>query len=308
MRNKISIIGAGNVGATAAHRIARKELGDVVLLDIVEGLPQGKGLDMSQAGPIEGFDARILGTNSYEETADSDIVIITAGSPRKPGMSRVDLLETNERIVRAVVGQAVERSPLAHLLVVTNPLDVMAYLAKAVSGFPKERVYGMAGILDSGRFCTFIAGELGVSVEDVQALVLGEHGDGMVPLPRYVTVAGIPITELLPEARIQALIERTRRGGGEILGLLKTASTFYAPGAAIAWMVEAVLRDKKRILPCSAYLEGEYGLHDIYFGVPVKLAAGGIEEIIELELTQEERKALEHSAERVREGIHRLRI
>ena len=308
MRKKISIIGAGSVGATAVHRIASKELGDVVLVDIVEGLPQGKGLDLSQAGPIEGFDARILGTNSYEETANSDLVIIAAGSPRKPGMSRLDLLKTNERVVRAVVEQVVARSPQAQLLVVTNPLDVMAYLVKAVSGFPKERVYGMAGVLDSGRLRTFIAEELDVSVEDVQALVLGEHGDGMLLLPRYSAVGGIPIKELLPEARIQTLIEHTRGAASEILSLVKTASTLYAPGAAIAQMAEAVLRDKGRILPCSAYLEGEYGLSDLYLGVPVKLGAGGIEKIIELELTQEEREALEHSAERVREGIRQLQI
>lgn len=306
MRRKISIIGAGNVGATAAHWLAAKELGDIVLVDIIEGLPQGKALDLLQAGPIEDFDTLMQGTNSYQETAGSDVIVITAGVPRKPGMTRLDLLSTNAAIVRAVVEQAAALSPQAHLLVVTNPLDVMAYLAWAVSGFPAERVYGMAGILDSARLRTFIARELGVSVEDVQALVLGGHGDQMVPLPRYSTVTGIPITELMSKERIEALVERTRRGGGEIVALLQRGSAFYAPGAAIAQMVEAVIKDKKRLLPCTAYLRGEYGLEGIYLGVPVVLGAGGIERILELELTGEERAALERSAAAVRAGIEEL--
>ena len=302
-RNKISIIGAGHVGATVAHWAAAKELGDIVLVDVVEGLPQGKALDLLEAGPIEGFDLRIVGANGYDETEGSDIVVITAGTPRKPGMSREDLVGVNQRIVTEVVEGAAPRSPEAVLIVVTNPLDTMAYLAYKVSGFPRERVIGQAGVLDTARFRAFIAMALNVSVENVHATVLGGHGDEMVPLPRYSTVAGVPITELMAPEQIERLVERTRRGGGEIVSLLKTGSAYYAPGAAVAQMIEAILKDKKLILPCSVYLEGEYGLCDIFFGVPVKLGAGGAEEIIEIELTGEERAALERSAGLIRSTI-----
>lgn len=305
-RAKISIIGAGQVGATAAHWAAAKELGDIVLVDIIEGLPQGKALDLWEAGPIEDFDAAVVGTNGYDETADSDVVVITAGIPRKPGMSREDLLSTNRSIIEEVVSEVAERSPEAVLIMVTNPLDTMTYLAKRVSGFPKNRVLGQAGILDSTRFRTFVAAELGVSVEDIHALVLGGHGDAMVPLPGYCTVSGVPVTQLLPEGRIDAIVERTRKGGGEIVALLKQGSAFYAPGAAVVQMAEAIIKDKKRILPCSAYLEGEYGLEDIYFGVPVKLGKEGVEEVLEVELTDEERAALERSAQAVKDSIGEL--
>ena len=305
-RNKISIIGAGHVGATVAHWAAAKELGDIVLVDIVEGLPQGKALDLREAGPIEGFDLRIVGTNGYDETEGSDIVVITAGVPRKPGMSREALVGVNQRIVTEVVEQVVPRSPEAVLIVVTNPLDTMAYLAYRVSGFPRERVIGQAGALDTARFRAFIAMELNVSVENVHATVLGGHGDEMVPLPRYSSVAGIPITELMTPEQIERLVERTRGGGGEIVSLLKTGSAYYAPGAAVTQMIEAILKDKKLILPCSVYLEGEYGLRDIFFGVPVKLGAGGAEEIIEIELTEKERAALERSAGLIRSTMAAL--
>lgn len=307
-RKKISIIGAGFVGATAAHWAAEKELGDIVLVDIIEGLPQGKALDLFEASPIEGFDSKIIGTNGYEETKDSDVVIITSGVPRKPGMSREDLLEINKKIVESVVTEVVSRSPQAILIVVTNPLDTMTYLAYKRSGFPRERVMGMAGVLDTARFRAFIAMELGVSVEDIQALLLGGHGDEMVPLPRYTTVSGIPLSQLLPKEKIDRLVDRTRKGGGEIVNLLKTGSAFYAPSAGVVQMAEAILKDKKRILPCCAYLDGEYGLKDICFGVPVKLGAKGIESIIEIELTEEEKLLLARSAESVRKSIAELKL
>ena len=306
MRPKITIVGAGNVGATAAHWAAQKEMGDVVLVDIVEGMPQGKALDLLETGPVEGFDSRVIGTNGYEETAGSDVVIITSGLARKPGMSREDLLAKNKEIVSSVTQEIVRRSPRAILIVVTNPLDTMTYLVKKVSGFPKHRVMGMAGVLDAARFRSFIAAELNCSVEDVQAFVLGGHGDEMVPLPRYSTVAGIPITELMSQGRIEGIVERTRKGGGEIVALLKTGSAYYCPSAAAVQMAEAILRDKKRILPCAAYLEGEYGLTDIYFGVPVKLGGTGIEQIIEVPLTPEEKAALEKSAASVKRSILEL--
>jgi malate dehydrogenase len=308
VRTKISVVGAGNVGATVAQLIAYKELGDVVMVDIIEGLPQGKALDLLEAGPVEGYDSQVTGANHYEATADSHIVVITAGIARKPGMSRSDLITTNANIVRAVTEQVVKYSPEAHLIVVSNPLDAMVHLAKHVSGFPKNRVVGQAGVLDSTRFRTFIAQELNVSVEDTQAFVLGGHGDTMVPLPRYSTVAGIPITHLLPQETIDRLVQRTRDGGGEIVNLLKSGSAFYAPGASVVQMVEAIVKDKMRVLPCTAYLEGEYGLRDIYFGVPVKLGAGGVEQIIEIELTAEERAALQASAKEVEETITLLKL
>ena len=308
MRTKISVVGAGNVGATVAQLIAYKELGDVVMVDIIEGLPQGKALDLLEAGPVEGYDSQVSGANHYEATTDSHIVVITAGIARKPGMSRSDLITTNANIVRAVTEQVVKYSPEAHLIVVSNPLDAMVHLAKHVSGFPKNRVVGQAGVLDSTRFRTFIAQELNVSVEDTQAFVLGGHGDTMVPLPRYSTVAGIPITHLLPQETIDRLVQRTRDGGGEIVNLLKSGSAFYAPGSSVVQMVEAILKDKKRVLPCTAYLEGEYGLRDIYFGVPVKLGAGGVEQIIEIELTAEERAALHASAKEVEDTIQQLKL
>ena len=308
MRTKISVVGAGNVGATVAQLIAYKELGDVVMVDIIEGLPQGKALDLLEAGPVEGYDSQITGANHYEATADSHIVVITAGVARKPGMSRSDLITTNANIVRAVTEQVVKYSPEAYLIVVSNPLDAMVHLTKHVSGFPKNRVVGQAGVLDSTRFRTFIAQELNVSVEDTQAFVLGGHGDTMVPLPRYSTVAGIPITHLMSKETIDRLVQRTRDGGGEIVNLLKSGSAFYAPGASVVQMVEAIVKDKKRVLPCTAYLEGEYGLRDIYFGVPVKLGAGGVEQIIEIELTADERAALQASAKEVTETIQLLKL
>ena len=307
-RKKISIIGAGFVGATAAHWAAEKELGDVVLVDILEGIPQGKALDLFEASPIEGFDARVIGTNGYEETKDSDVVIITSGVPRKPGMSREDLLDINKKIIGSVVAEVVARSPKAILMMVTNPLDTMTYLAYKKSGFPREKVMGMAGVLDTARFRSFIAMELGVSVEDIQALLLGGHGDEMVPLPRYSTVSGIPLSQLLPKETIDRLVDRTRKGGGEIVNLLKTGSAFYAPSAGVIQMAEAILKDKKRILPCCVYLNGEYGLKDICFGVPVKLGAKGIESIIELELTEEEKKLVAKSAESVKKSIAELKL
>lgn len=308
MRKKISIIGAGFVGATAAHWAAQKELGDIVLVDILEGIPQGKALDLFQAGPIEGFDSWIIGTNSYEETKDSDVVIITSGVPRKPGMSREDLLDVNRKIIESVIGEVVEKSPNAILIIVTNPLDTMTYLAFKKSGFPKQRVMGMAGILDTARFKAFVSMELDVSVEDIQALLLGGHGDEMVPLPRYTTVSGIPLSQLLPKDKIDRLVDRTRKGGGEIVNLLKTGSAFYAPSAAAIQMTEAILKDKKRILPCCVYLEGEYGLRDICFGVPIKLGAKGVESIIELELTEEEKLLVARSAESVKKSIAELKL
>ncbi len=307
-RKKISVIGAGFVGATAAHWAAEKELGDVVLVDIIEGLPQGKSLDLFQAGPVEGFDTRVIGSNSYEETKDSDVVIVTSGVPRKPGMSREDLLEINKKIIESVVSEVVKKSPQAILILVTNPLDTMTYLAFRKSGLPKQRVMGMAGILDTARFKAFIAMELGVSVEDIQALLLGGHGDEMVPLPRYTTVSGIPLSQLLTKETIDRLVDRTRKGGGEIVNLLKTGSAFYAPSAAAIQMTEAILKDKKRILPCCVYLDGEYGLKDICFGVPVKLGINGVEAIIELQLTEEEKKLVAKSAESVKKSITELKL
>ncbi len=309
MRNKITIIGAGNVGATCAHWLAERELGDIVLVDIpqTEGMPQGKALDLTQAGPIVGYDTHITGTTGYEETAGSDVAVITAGVARKPGMSREDLVTVNQNIITDVIHKFVPGSPDAILIIVTNPLDTMTYLAYKLAGFPKQRVIGQAGILDSARMRAFIAMELNVAVENTHAFVLGGHGDEMVPLPRYSTVAGIPITELLSPERIAAIVERTRKGGGEIVQLLKTGSAYYAPGAAAAQMVEAILKDKKLIVPCSAYLEGEYGLRDMCFGVPVKLGRTGIEQIIEIALTEEEREALQRSARLIRETMGALK-
>ena len=301
MDKKVTVIGAGHVGATAAQRLAEKELSDVVLVDIIAGVPQGKALDLTEAAPIEKYDAQLTGTNAYDASAGSDIVIITAGIPRKPGMSRDDLISTNAGIVKSVTQQVVARSPEAILIIVSNPLDAMCHVAYDTSGFPKERVLGMAGVLDSARFRAFISMELNVSVENIHAFVLGGHGDTMVPLVRYSTVAGIPITELLPQDRIDALVERTRNGGAEIVGLLKTASAFYAPSAAAVEMAESILKDKKKILPCSAYLEGEYGINDLFIGVPVKLGLKGAEEIIQVKLTEAEDVALKNSAAAVQE-------
>jgi malate dehydrogenase len=303
MRKKVSIVGAGNVGATAAHWIASKELADVVLIDIVEGIPQGKGLDLLEARPIEKRDAHVLGTNDYADTANSDIVVITAGIPRKPGMSRDDLLNTNYKIMQDVVGKVVANSPGAILIVVSNPLDAMAQAAYKISKFNRERVIGMAGVLDSARFRTFIAEELKVSVENVTAFVLGGHGDTMVPLARYSTVAGIPITELMDKATLDRLIQRTRDGGAEIVKYLKTGSAYYAPSSAATEMVEAILKDKKKILPCAAYLQGEYGVNGLFVGVPCKLGARGLEQIIQIKLTGEEQAALKKSADAVQELV-----
>ena len=308
MRKKITIVGAGNVGATAAHWAAERELGDIVLVDIVEGTPQGKALDLMEARPVEGFDVNIIGSNSYEETSNSDVVIITAGLPRKPGMSREDLLQKNREIVEGVTRQIVKYSPNCFIIVVSNPLDTMTYLAYKVSSFAKNRVMGMAGVLDSARFRVFIAMELNISVEEVQAFVLGGHGDDMVPLIRYSTVAGIPIAELIAEDRIKAIVDRTRKAGGEIVNLLKTGSAFYSPAASAVQMAEAILKDKRRILPCAAYLQGEYGLQDIFFGVPVVLGAAGVEKVIEVRLTAEEQAAVEKSAREVKESIAKLNI
>jgi malate dehydrogenase len=301
MDKKVTVIGAGNVGATAAQRLAEKQLCDVVLVDIVEGVPQGKALDLNEAAPVEKHDSHLTGTNGYEETAGSDIVIITAGIPRKPGMSRDDLISTNAGIVKTVTQEVASRSPEAVLIIVSNPLDAMCHVAFDASGFPKERVIGMAGVLDSARFRTFISMELDVSVENTHAFVLGGHGDTMVPLPRYSTVAGIPITELMAQDRIDALVDRTRNGGAEIVGLLKTGSAYYAPASAAVEMAESILKDKKKILPCAAYLQGEYGQQDLFIGVPVKLGAKGVEDIIEINLTDEEKQALQKSADAVQE-------
>ncbi len=303
MRKKVSIVGAGNVGATAAHWIASKELADVVLIDIMEGVPQGKALDLLQAMPVEKRDSTILGTNDYADTANSDIVVITAGIPRKPGMSRDDLLNTNYKIMQDVVGKVVKYSPNCIIIVVSNPLDAMAQAAFKLSGFSRNRVLGMAGVLDSARFRTFIAQELNVSVENVTAFVLGGHGDTMVPLARYSTVAGIPITELIEKTKLDALIERTRNGGAEIVKYLKTGSAYYAPSASAVEMVEAILKDKKKIVPCAVHLEGEYGIKGLYVGVPAKLGANGLEQIIEIKLTAEEQAALNKSADSVKELI-----
>ena len=301
MNQKVTVIGAGNVGATAAQRLSEKELCDVVLIDIIEGVPQGKALDLTEAAPIEKHDAHLTGANAYDASADSDIVIITAGIPRKPGMSRDDLISTNAGIVKTVTQQIAALSPNSILIIVSNPLDAMCHVAYEASGFPKERVLGMAGVLDSARFRAFISMEVNVSVENTHAFVLGGHGDTMVPLPRYSTVAGIPITELLSGDRIEALVDRTRNGGAEIVGLLKTGSAYYAPASAAVEMSESILKDKKKILPCAVYLEGEYGINDLFIGVPVKLGAAGAEEIIEITLTEEEDAALQNSAAAVQE-------
>lgn len=303
---KVSVIGAGNVGTSTAHLIVQRELADVTLLDIVEGMPQGKALDIMQGGPMEGYDCKIVGTNDYEDIENSDVTVVTAGLARKPGMSRLDLLRENARIVSSVTKSIVENAPETIILVVTNPLDVMTYLAFKESRFESNRVFGQSGVLDSSRFRCFIAMELEVSVEDVSAMVLGEHGDSMVPLPRYSAVSGIPVTELLPADAIERLVERTRKAGGEILSYLKMSSAYYAPAAAVVQMVEAVLKDKKRVVPASAYVKGEYGLKDIYVGVPIKLGAGGVEEVIELRLTDKELEALHRSAAISREAIKEL--
>jgi malate dehydrogenase len=302
--DKITVVGAGNVGATAAQRVAEKELArEVVLIDIVEGVPQGKGLDQWQSAPIEGFDSRVIGTNGYEEAAGSGIFIVTAGIARKPGMSRDDLLNTNARIVREVSENIKRVAPDSIIIMVSNPLDVMSYVAKEASGFPRERVIGMAGVLDTARYRSFLALELDVSVEDIQAMVLGGHGDTMVPLVSYTSVSGIPITQLIAPDRLEAIVDRTRSGGAEIVQYLKTGSAYYAPSAAAVQMAEAIVKDKKRILPCSAWLEGEYGMDGLFLGVPCKLGRNGLEQIIEVELTDDERAALERSAEAVREPM-----
>ena len=308
MNRKVTVVGSGHVGATAARSIADKELADVVILDILEGVPQGKGLDMLEACPVEGSDARVLGTNDYADTARSDIVVITAGLARKPGMSRDDLLMKNSEIIKSVTEQVMTHSPDCIILPVTNPLDAMAQVVYRVSGLPRERVIGMAGVLDSARMRAFIAQELNVSVENTHAFVLGGHGDTMVPLPRYSTVAGIPITELMEADRVDAIVKRTAQGGAEIVKLLGTGSAYYAPGSAIVEMVEAVLKDKKKILPCSVFLQGEYGIHDVFVGVPVKLGERGLEEIVQITLTPEEDAALQKSAAAVRELVQVINV
>lgn len=307
MDKKVTVVGAGNVGATTAQRLAEKELCDVVLVDIIEGVPQGKALDLAEAAPIEKHDAHLIGTNDYDASENSDIVIITAGIPRKPGMSRDDLLSTNAGIMKSVTQQVAKLSPDAVIIIVSNPLDAMCHVALETSGFPKNRVMGMAGVLDSARFRAFIAMELNVSVENTHAFVLGGHGDTMVPLPRYSTVAGIPITELMSKDRINALIDRTANGGAEIVSLMKTGSAFFAPASAAVEMAESILKDKKKILPCAAYLEGEYGINNLFIGVPVKLGANGIEEIIQIDLTDEEKSALKKSANAVADLVEALK-
>jgi malate dehydrogenase len=309
MVNKITVVGAGNVGATTAQRVAEKELArTVVMVDVVEGIPQGKGLDQWQSAPIESFDSRIIGTNGYDETADSDLVIITAGIARKPGMSRDDLLNTNAGIVKQVAEQIKATSPNAIVIVVSNPLDVMCYVAKAVTGFPRERVIGMAGVLDTARYRGFLAEALDVSVRDIQAMVLGGHGDTMVPLISYTSVSGIPITQLIDKAKLDAIVDRTRNGGAEIVKHLKTGSAYYAPSAGAVQMAEAIVNDQRRILPCAAWLEGEYGMKGIFLGVPCKLGRGGLQKIIEVELTADERAALAKSAEAVREPMGAVKL
>ncbi|MBN1271762.1 MAG: malate dehydrogenase [Candidatus Aminicenantes bacterium] len=308
MRKKVSVIGAGHVGEVTAFKIAEKELADVVLLDIIEDMPIGKGLDMLEGGPVGSYDSKITGTNTYEDTAGSDIVVITAGIPRKPGMSRDELVGTNFGIVKNVTQNVVKHSPDCMLLIVCNPLDAMAYTAFKTSGFPKNRVFGMAGILDTTRYRTFIASEIGVSVDNIQALVLGGHGDTMVPIVRYTTISGIPLNHFLPQDKIDAIVERTRKGGGEIVKYLKTGSAYYAPSLAVVEMVESIIKDKKKILPCAAYLEGEYGINDLYFGVPVKLGTGGVEEIITIDLNDDEKKAITESEAAVRIVIDLLKF
>ncbi|HEX8025746.1 MAG TPA: malate dehydrogenase [Candidatus Limnocylindrales bacterium] len=306
MRRQVTVIGAGNVGATAAQRIAEAGLADVILVDIVEGLPQGKGLDLAEAAPVVGHDARVTGTNNYADTAGSDLIVVTSGLARQPGMSRDDLMAKNAGIVRSVVESAVKHSPDAILIIVTNPLDAMCHVAMQASGFPRERVIGMAGVLDSARFRTFIAMELGVSVADTHAFVLGGHGDTMVPLPRYSTVAGIPITELMSAERVQALVDRTANGGAEIVALLKTGSAYYAPAASTFEMVDAILNDRKRVLPCATYLQGEYGVDGLFVGVPVVLGAAGMERVIEIKLSADEQAAFDKSAGAVKELVAKL--
>jgi malate dehydrogenase len=305
-RRKVTVIGAGNVGATTAQRIAESGLADVVLIDIVEGLPQGKGLDLAEAAPVVGHDAHVIGTNSYDDTANSDVIVVTSGIARKPGMSRDDLLNTNAGIVRSVVAESTKRSPEAILVVVTNPLDAMCHVALKASGFPKHRVIGMAGTLDSARYRTFIAQEAGVSVEDVRAFVLGGHGDTMVPLPRYSSIGGIPLPEFLAADRIEAIVKRTRSGGAEIVELLKTGSAYYAPAAATFEVVESILLDRRRLIPCAALLEGEYGVNGLYVGVPVVIGGNGIEKIIEITLTADESTAFKRSADAVKELVDLL--
>jgi malate dehydrogenase len=300
-RSKITVVGAGNVGATTAQDLAVRDFADVVLVDIVEGMPQGKGLDLMEAGPVLGYDTKIIGTNGYEETSGSDVIVITSGLPRKPGMSRDDLLKVNAGIVKEVTERAVERSPEAVIIVVANPLDAMTYVAYKTSKFPKNRVLGMAGILDSARFRTFISMELDVSVENINAFVLGGHGDSMVPSTKYTTVAGIPVEDLIPRDRLDAILERTRKGGGEIVALLKTGSAYYAPAASAVEMVESIVFNKKKILPCAALCQGEYGIDNLFVGVPVKLGEGGAQEIIEFKLSEEEQGALDKSAAAVKE-------
>ncbi|HEX6924453.1 MAG TPA: malate dehydrogenase [Longimicrobiaceae bacterium] len=305
--DKITVVGAGNVGATAAQRVAEKELArEVVLVDIVEGIPQGKGLDQWESAPVEGFDTRVIGTNGYEEAAGSGIFIVTAGIARKPGMSRDDLLNTNAKIVREVSENIARVAPDSIIIVVSNPLDVMCYVAKEASGFPRERVIGMAGVLDTARYRSFLALELDVSVEDIQAMVLGGHGDTMVPLISYTTVSGIPVTQLISREKLEEIVQRTRNGGAEIVQYLKTGSAYYAPSAGAVQMAEAIVKDKKRILPCAAWLQGEYGMEGLFLGVPCKLGRKGLEQIVEVELTAEERAALERSAEAVREPMRAL--
>jgi malate dehydrogenase len=309
MVNKITVVGAGNVGATTAQRIAEKELaGTVVMVDVAEGIPQGKGLDQWQSAPIEGFDARVVGSNGYEETAGSELVVITAGIARKPGMSRDDLLNTNAGIVKSVSEQIARSSPDAIVVVVSNPLDVMCHVAKHVTGFPRERVIGMAGVLDTARYRAFLAEAMDVSVRDIQAMVLGGHGDTMVPLISYTTVSGIPVTQLLAKDKLDAIVDRTRNGGAEIVKHLKTGSAYYAPSAGAVQMVEAIVLDQRRILPCAAWLQGEYGMRDLFLGVPCKLGKGGLQQVIEVELTDAERAALEQSAAAVREPMAALTI
>lgn len=306
MRKKITVVGGGNVGATVAQRIAERDYADIVLVDVLEGMPQGKALDLAESGPILGYDSSVIGTNNYDETKNSDLVVITAGIARKPGMTRDDLLRTNKSIMKSVVQEVAKHSPDSILLIVSNPLDAMVYEAHKHSGFPKERVLGMAGVLDTARMRTFIAQETGVSVEDVQAYVLGGHGDTMVPLVRYATVGGLPLSHWMSPERIDAIVTRTRQGGGEIVSLLKTGSAFYAPSAAVLQMVDAIMLNKKRIVPAAAYLEGEYGVNNLFIGVPVVLSEKGVEKIIELELTDEERKGFDNSISAVKELLEAM--